>query len=251
MLQSLHMVHFHFTLRTTSQKSQGPWPCICEGSSLSSKGRTSFLAYMVWHNLCQDYLLEVDLMQIMGDHETLFIVWHVKIHIDFSFMTIYESLGLHLLVWSELFDQWEILDCNDHGAFSIVWEVVLSLKAHELQNWNSVSHGADFGWFSRALRFSWSRLLVHARSGPSTCSSTMVSDSTEVSTGEDVFLSSSNGVVSAETSFNFLISQNPQRRLNCNASLSPQSISLHYHFLSMVFLGISQESVVGGHFQVS
>ena len=37
----------------------------------------------------------------------------------------------------------------------------------------------------------------------SQCSPTMISDSTEVSTGQDEFLSSSNEVLSAGTSFNF------------------------------------------------
>ena len=40
----------------------------------------------VSHNLCQVHLLEVGLTKISGDHETLSIVRHVGLHVDFSFM---------------------------------------------------------------------------------------------------------------------------------------------------------------------
>ena len=43
-------------------------------------------------NLCQIHLLEVDLMKILRDHETLSIVRHVRLHVDFSSMK--TSLGL-------------------------------------------------------------------------------------------------------------------------------------------------------------
>ena len=46
---------------------------------------------MVCQNLHQAYPLEVGLMQIFADYETLFIVCHVGIYVDFSSMII--SLG--------------------------------------------------------------------------------------------------------------------------------------------------------------
>ena len=41
---------------------------------------------MVYMNLHEAYLLEVDVTQILADHEneTLFIVCHVGVHVDFS-----------------------------------------------------------------------------------------------------------------------------------------------------------------------
>ena len=52
---------------------------------------------MVSQNLGQAHLLEVlGLTQIPGDHETLSIVCHVGLHVDFSSMK--SSLGLHLRV---------------------------------------------------------------------------------------------------------------------------------------------------------
>ena len=41
---------------------------------------------MVSRNLRQTHLLEVGLTQIMGDHETLSIVCHVGLRVDFSSM---------------------------------------------------------------------------------------------------------------------------------------------------------------------
>ena len=41
---------------------------------------------MVSRNLRQAHLLEGGLTKISEDHETLFIVWHVGLHVDFSSM---------------------------------------------------------------------------------------------------------------------------------------------------------------------
>ena len=41
---------------------------------------------MVSHNFCQAHLLEVGLTQILGDHETLFIISHIGLHVDCSSM---------------------------------------------------------------------------------------------------------------------------------------------------------------------
>ena len=46
---------------------------------------------MFCRNLRQAYLLEVGMMQVLADHETLSIVCHVGTHVDFSPMII--SLG--------------------------------------------------------------------------------------------------------------------------------------------------------------
>ena len=50
----------------------------------------------VSRNLRQTHLLEVGLTKIPGDHETLSIIRHVGLHVDFSSMK--SSLGLHLRV---------------------------------------------------------------------------------------------------------------------------------------------------------
>ena len=47
---------------------------------------------MVSWNLIQAHLMEVRLTKIQGDHETLSIVRHVGLHVDFSSMK--SSLGL-------------------------------------------------------------------------------------------------------------------------------------------------------------
>jgi hypothetical protein len=55
------------------------------GKKLKSKTHVS-------RNLCHAHLLEVRLTKIPRDHETLSIVCHVGLHVDFSFMK--SSLGL-------------------------------------------------------------------------------------------------------------------------------------------------------------
>jgi hypothetical protein len=81
--------NWHTTiLGATSHKSQGLWPCNCEGYWFLSKSRTT---NMVCWNLRQAYLLKADLMQSSTNNETLFIVCHVGIHVDLSSMII--SLG--------------------------------------------------------------------------------------------------------------------------------------------------------------
>ena len=47
---------------------------------------------MVSQNLRQTHLLEVSLMNLLGEHDTLSIVRHVGLHVDFSSMK--SSLGL-------------------------------------------------------------------------------------------------------------------------------------------------------------
>ena len=54
-------------------------------------GRLECTVDTVCWNLRHTYLMEVDLMQILAKHETLFIVFHVGIHVIFSFIII--SLG--------------------------------------------------------------------------------------------------------------------------------------------------------------
>ena len=51
---------------------------------------------MVYQRLRWVYLLEVDMMQILVDHEMLSIVCHVGIHVDFVICeNLCGSLGLH------------------------------------------------------------------------------------------------------------------------------------------------------------
>ena len=47
---------------------------------------------MISWNVCQTHILKVGFMKIMGDHETLSIVHHVELCVDFSSMK--SSLGL-------------------------------------------------------------------------------------------------------------------------------------------------------------
>ena len=76
---------------------------------------------MVSQNLCEAHLLKAGLLKISGDHETLFIVCHVGLHVDFSSMK--SSSGLQTFTFKcemnldglHPFDQWELLDCNGHG----------------------------------------------------------------------------------------------------------------------------------------
>ena len=81
------------------------------------------MCWLTWFvRICvKFYFLGVGLMQIWADHETLHVVCHVGIHVDFSSMiisldpctlTFYCGVDLDNL---GLFDQWEILECNDHG----------------------------------------------------------------------------------------------------------------------------------------
>lgn len=79
--------------RTTSHTSPRPWPCICEGLRSTSKDPK-------WH---QTYLLKVQPMQIMAHHETLFTIYNIGTHVDFSsMMKFLEPLDLRLLLWQEL-----------------------------------------------------------------------------------------------------------------------------------------------------
>ena len=105
-------------IRATLHTSQGLWPCKCQGPWHSSQRRTNCLTYMVCHgikrnlwwtskatfdvrsearlsNLRQAYLLEVGMTQ--DSDKPCRNPWRLFIH-DNSL----ETLGLHLLVWSEL-----------------------------------------------------------------------------------------------------------------------------------------------------
>jgi hypothetical protein len=57
-----------------------------------SRWKKIFSKIMVFRKLGQVHLLEVGLAKIPGDHETLSIVHHVGLHVDFSSMK--SSLGL-------------------------------------------------------------------------------------------------------------------------------------------------------------
>ena len=58
---------------------------------------------MVSQNLRQSHFVEVGMTKIPGDHETLSIVRHVGLHVDFLIHEVFFApLGLHLRVWSEL-----------------------------------------------------------------------------------------------------------------------------------------------------
>jgi hypothetical protein len=93
--------------------------CSCEGPWFSSKDYTTnmFLLKVV------SYFLKIGLVQISINHETLFKVCYVRIHVDISSTLI--SLNLRpspsSVKWtwtvSAFFDEWEILECNGHGPW--------------------------------------------------------------------------------------------------------------------------------------
>ena len=72
--------------------SEGPWPCCYEGPRISSKGHINCLTYLVCWSLHQAYFLELGLIQISVEHETIFVICHVGIHVNFSFMIILWAL---------------------------------------------------------------------------------------------------------------------------------------------------------------
>ena len=65
--------------------------------------------------------VEVGVTKLQGDHETLSIIFHVQLHVDFSYMQ--SSLGLCVFIFLcevnldglRPFDQRELVDCNGHG----------------------------------------------------------------------------------------------------------------------------------------
>ena len=77
----------------------------------------------------QAHLLEVGMTKIPGDHNTLAIVRHVGLHVEFS--STKSSLGLHLCVWNELgrsppFRPMRALRLQWSFAFNLVCEVALT-----------------------------------------------------------------------------------------------------------------------------
>ena len=82
---------------------------------------------MVSRNLRHGHLLEVGLTQILVNYAPLSTTCHVELHVDLS-STNFMSLGLHLLVWSELgrsppFRPMRARTLPRSGAFSLVGEV--------------------------------------------------------------------------------------------------------------------------------
>ena len=71
-----------------SRSGMGAYPLVVWTLGFSSKGCNTDIVY---RNLCEAYLVEVGLTQITTNHDTLLIVCHVGIHVDFSSMII--SLG--------------------------------------------------------------------------------------------------------------------------------------------------------------
>jgi len=73
---------------------------------------------MVFQNLHQTHLLEVGLTKTPRDHETLSIIRHVRLHVDFSFMKSSLDLQTFTFVCEVIldgllpFDQWKLLDCT-------------------------------------------------------------------------------------------------------------------------------------------
>ena len=93
------------------------------------------------------YVMLGKYFKIMGDHETLSIVHHVWLHVDFSIHEVFFGpLGLHLRVWSELgwsppFRPMTTLRLKWLRAYNLVCDVALSpkSKSHEI-NMCNMSH---------------------------------------------------------------------------------------------------------------
>ena len=106
--------------------NQGLWPCNCEGLQFSSKSYIICLVDMVWWNLYWAYFLEIGMIQISKNHEIFFYDLSCRIFHDNSF----GSLGLHLLLWSELgkwqpFRPMRDLRMQCSSVFNLVHEVAL------------------------------------------------------------------------------------------------------------------------------
>ena len=80
--------HHDSSLEPLHTQAKGRAHVVARALRFSSKDRT---IAMVCRNLCQAYLLEVGMMQIRANHETLYILYHVGTQIDVSSMI--NSLG--------------------------------------------------------------------------------------------------------------------------------------------------------------
>ena len=127
-------------LRAPPSTGKGWWPCDCEGHWFSSKG---CITGLVCWNLHQVYsLLEVGLMQILATQ--CFVVSYVGIHVNFFVHDNFSgSLGLHLLVWSELgwslpFRPTRDLIMQWSLVFSLVCKVALKVHKDGVKPTNSL-----------------------------------------------------------------------------------------------------------------
>lgn len=109
-------------LKVTSHMSQRPWLCSHEDPWLSSKGRAIHVTDMFCRDLHQDYLLEMNLMQNLTNHETLSIIRHIQIHVlDFpSMITFLWTLGpsLSSVKWIWKNGTWTVLAFWTNGRSS-------------------------------------------------------------------------------------------------------------------------------------
>ena len=108
-----------YTPRGVIRATSHTWPCKCESPWFSSKGHTIDMVY--WECALGYIFGRWVTCKFWYNHETLLIVCHVRIHVDFSSMMI--SLGLYAFAfgvnwtWTSLrlFYQWEVLEWNGHG----------------------------------------------------------------------------------------------------------------------------------------
>ena len=148
-------MHFRWTAIQPSLRWKDARP-----SRLMWTGHKALESDMVLRNLHEAYLLEVGLTHFMANHETISIVCHLEIHMDFSSIikvtswfsftqtwmgacsyvpcsclylihdSFFGTLGLHLIVWSELGRSWPFRQMRGlrmpwSQAFSPVCDVTL------------------------------------------------------------------------------------------------------------------------------
>ena len=118
-------------LRPLSHTSQGPWPCGCEGPQLSSKRPYHLFNYHDMLEFAYGLPLKGAHNENSNNHNTTFLVNHVRIHADFFIHDNFFGLvGLCLLVCIELGQSWPSQPMRDlrmqwSWAFNLVCKVTL------------------------------------------------------------------------------------------------------------------------------
>ena len=107
-------------------------------SPFRATSHTQPRADMLCRNLRHAHHLEMGLTHIPASRETLFILCHVRIHVDFSSSTIqsFGSLDLHLCSgWSRLVRPMRDLRMQWSEAFDLMCEVALRWATNYVSRW--------------------------------------------------------------------------------------------------------------------
>ena len=107
----------------------GIYLAICHEICLDGNFFKKFTISRIFH---QTHHLEVGLTKSLGDHETLSIVRHVGLPVNFSSMKSFVGFRLSRScvkrIWNGLhpFDQWELLNGNGHGpsVLCVKWPLI-------------------------------------------------------------------------------------------------------------------------------